>query len=508
MSNGQFCYNLFRREDWDGFFALFQNNLANFALIAIVMLGMDFPPEIVFGYVIPGAAIAVLAGNLYYAWMARRLARKENRNNVTALSYGISTPPMFVFLYGILNVALEMTGGDHRLAWKLAVGAALLGGVIEMFGAIIGPWLRRNLPRAAMLGAIAGVAISFMTVELLAETMAMPVIGFVVLGIIVVGLIADTTMPFQIPTSILALVVGTVLAYGLGRADLAGVEEYLERLSFYPLRPTLAAFGGLSELFTTFSALLATLIPIEIYNLIETMNNVEAVSALGDDYNVRECMLVDGAGTALGSLFGGCFPTTVYIASAGAKEMKAGAGYSIGNGVALALLAFSGGIALVSELIPLPVIAPILVYVGVIMVTNAFMTSPHRHAPAVVVASIPYIFNYLVSNFEFATADYPALEQLAAGALVTGLVWGALVCFVIDRRWLHAVFTGIIGYLLAAVGFIHNEEIGLYLLEEFSLMYLGWTLLMLFFLIYYHYKPEAEGSYSPCYLQESESTSK
>ncbi len=85
-------YPWYKKEDTDAFFALFQNNIANFVIIAITMLGMGFPTSIVYGQVLPGAAVAVMVGNFYYAWSAARLARKENRSDVTALSYGISTP--------------------------------------------------------------------------------------------------------------------------------------------------------------------------------------------------------------------------------------------------------------------------------------------------------------------------------------------------------------------------------------------------------------------------------
>ena len=98
MSQGTFHYPWFKKTDVDAFFALFQNNIANFIIIAITMLGMGFSPEIVFAKVLPGAAIAVMSGNFYYAYTAARLARKEQRTDVTALAYGISTPVMFVFL--------------------------------------------------------------------------------------------------------------------------------------------------------------------------------------------------------------------------------------------------------------------------------------------------------------------------------------------------------------------------------------------------------------------------
>ncbi len=116
-------YPWFKKEDTDAFFALFQNNLANFVIIAVTMLGMGFPASIVFGKVIPGAAVAVMVGNLYYAYMANRLAKKEGRTDVTAMSYGISTPVMFVFLFGVTAPALALTN-DPELAWKVAVAAA------------------------------------------------------------------------------------------------------------------------------------------------------------------------------------------------------------------------------------------------------------------------------------------------------------------------------------------------------------------------------------------------
>ncbi|PAM93263.1 uracil permease, partial [Flavobacterium sp. IR1] len=126
----------------------------NFVIIAVTMLGMGFPASIVFGKVIPGAAVAVMAGNLYYAYMAKRLAVKENRTDVTALSYGISTPVMFVFLFGVLAPANALTG-DPELAWKIAVAAAFLSGLIEAVVSLSGNWVRDHLPRAAMLGALA-----------------------------------------------------------------------------------------------------------------------------------------------------------------------------------------------------------------------------------------------------------------------------------------------------------------------------------------------------------------
>lgn len=457
-------YPWFRREDVDGFFALFQNNLANFALIAILMAGIGFPADIIFTRMIPGAAIAVLAGNLWYARMARKLAEREGRTDVTALAYGISTPIQFVYTFAILAPALAITG-DPELAWRIGVAAVLVGGGLEILGGAIGPWIRRNLPRAAMLGALAGVALTFIGGEMFFKTLELPIVGIVSLGIILVGLVAKVAFPARIPATLVAIVVGTGLAYALGRVEPGAIARGAETTGWYPPLPTLAGLDGLIELFGPQTALLAVIVPIAIYNLFETMNNVEAVAALGDDYDVRQAQVADGVGTCLGGLFGGVLPTTVYIASVGTKEMGAGRGYSIANGVVYVVAAAFGLIGAIAEIIPKAVIAPILVFVGMVMVGSAFRNVPARHAPAVAIAMFPYLANFL--NTRFGAAAPEALEgissglvPLAQGALTTAMLWGALTVFMIDRQWLRGTVAALTLAVFAAFGIIHAPQLG------------------------------------------------
>ena len=40
----------------------------------------------------PGTALGVLVGNLIYTWMARRLAAKTGRDDVTAMPLGLDAP--------------------------------------------------------------------------------------------------------------------------------------------------------------------------------------------------------------------------------------------------------------------------------------------------------------------------------------------------------------------------------------------------------------------------------
>ena len=85
-------FSLFVKKDIDGFFGLAIDNLVQMILIVSfckMLCGM--PDELVFGVILPGTAISILLGNFFYSWQARRLAINTQRNDVTALPYGINT---------------------------------------------------------------------------------------------------------------------------------------------------------------------------------------------------------------------------------------------------------------------------------------------------------------------------------------------------------------------------------------------------------------------------------
>lgn len=478
-------YPLFIKEDVNAFFSLFQNNLANFVVIAITMLGMGYPAKIVYGMVIPGAAISVLFGNLYYAHMAKKLAIKENRIDVTALAYGISTPPMFIFLFGVLKPALDVTG-DPYVAIKIGMAACFLGGLIEALGALIGPWLRKHLPRASMLGALAGVAFSVIAGQMFFHTFESPVIGMLVMVIVFIGLIAQKRMPFKIPASLFAIIIGTVLAYTIKEASFSQITDGLNHVGFYFPIPTLGFIAGFKLLFGPLIGLLAALIPISVYNFIETMNNVEAMASAGDDYNVAEAQLVDGVGTMIGTLFGGVFPTTVYLASVSSKWLGGGRGYSIVNGIVFFVASTFGIIAAMSAIIPLQVVAPILVFVGISMVAQTFSSIPQKHFPAAILAMFPYLANYISTKFgnsapEALAALSPAVVPLGQGAMFTAIILGAMLVFIIDDEYKKASITSFIGAVMAALGFIHSPKLSFMANPQFVLAYVVVALTLLGF---------------------------
>ncbi len=98
----------------------------------------------------------------------------------------------------------------------------------------------------------------------------------------------------------------------------------------------------LSDGLSGISPLLATAIPLGIYNFTEAMSNVESAAAAGDRYNLRHVLLADGAGAVIGSALGSPFPPAVYIGQPGWKAAGGRVSYSLATGVLIFLLCIFG----------------------------------------------------------------------------------------------------------------------------------------------------------------------
>jgi len=65
MTDTTYRYKLSNRSDFNAFWALFTDNLVNLLILSgICQFVFQMPAEIVFGRIVPGAAVAILAGVL------------------------------------------------------------------------------------------------------------------------------------------------------------------------------------------------------------------------------------------------------------------------------------------------------------------------------------------------------------------------------------------------------------------------------------------------------------
>lgn len=474
--NMQKTYRPFVRADVDAFFGLFVDNLANILVLATTLTGViKMPHDIVYGRVLPAFALAVLAASIYYFVQAKRVAKAQGRDDICALPFGAPTTALFGFLFSII-LPVYLISGDPMTAWRVGVTACFINGVIEVLGSFFGETIRKITPRAALFGSLAGIAIAFIALKPTMQVFSRPQIGFLPFAIILLGLIAKVKMPKNLPAGLLAVVAGTAIAWIGGYMDPAAIVEGASNIGFYIVKPS---FGDLIAGFKDVLPYLAIIIPLATHNFLSTMQNVESAAAVGDQFDTKETMLVDGFSTILGSFFGSVLPTTVYVGHPGYKAIGAHAGYTLMNGIAVAAISFFGLVAVIRALIPLEAVYVILIYVGIIMLAQAFSTSEKRHYPAVAIALIPHIANYALgqinntiqalgaSNTDPAviaalagkSVDHAGLTTLAGGSTMNAMLLGAMVCFIIDHDYKKAAVTACISAALSFFGFIHASKL-------------------------------------------------
>lgn len=468
--------------DWNGFFGLFTNVALNVIVLTGLCLGVvKLPEDTVFGRILPALGIALPIGNLFYAYLAYQMAKREGRSNVTAMPYGPSVPHMFIVVF-LIMLPIYLKTKDPLLAWQAGLAWAFIIGVIVLAGAFVGPMIRKHTPRAAMLGTLAGISIAFISLRPAFQSWEVPWIAFISLAIVLISWTANVRLPFGLPGGLVAVIAGMVVGWG---ATLFGWSDYMQpsavgqSLAQFGLHlpwPSSHVLAGLREI----GPLLVTAIPLGIYNFTEAMNNVESAAAAGDNYNLRHILLADGIGAIVGSLLGSPFPPAVYIGHPGWKAVGGRIGYSLATGILIALVCFLGLTALLLAVVPLVAILPILLYIGLVIGAQAFQASPSRHAPAVVLAIIPNVAAWGQTQVDGALnaagtsaaqlgvdklmgsgVVYNGMGLLAGGAVLAGLVLGAIAAFIIDRQFKMAAVYAFAGAVLAFFGFIHGPHLGI-----------------------------------------------
>lgn len=463
--------------DLDGFFGLFVDNLLQLLLIfTLCPLLCGISVAEVTSKILPGAALSIFAGNFFFAWQAWQIAKREGRDDVTAMPYGINTVSLFAFIVFIMAPIYRQTN-DPVLAWKAGLFACFISGVMELIGALIGDALRRHAPRAALLSSLAGIAITFIAMGFVFQIFATPSLGLLPMLLILVCYAAKLRLPLGLPAGFVAVVVGTVLAWGLRAAGLAPVALPAETpaIGFHPPHWSCGdLFGFLfSELGWSY---MAVIFPMGLFNIIGSLQCLESAEAAGDRFPTRPSLLANGIGSIVAACFGSPFATTLYIGHPGWKAMGARWGYSWLNGAVICGIALLGAVGGVLHIVPLEVTLGILLWIGLVITAQAFQASPQPHALAVAVGLIPSLASWLLVQIETtlrvagrdlaSTADKfaPNLHihgviALSQGFLLTSIIYAAVTAFVIDRKFKHAAAWLLAAAVLSSVGLMHAYKL-------------------------------------------------
>jgi adenine/guanine/hypoxanthine permease len=471
-------FKWFYAGDIDGFFGLFVDNLLQLMLIQVLCTAVcGLPVDLVASRILPAAALSILLGNLFYAWQAKRLAERTGRAHTTALPYGINTVSLFAHVFLVMGPVYRATGSPD-LAWKAGLFACLGSALIEIGGAFVGPWLRRNTPRAALLTALAGIALTFISMAFVFQIFASPGLAVLPAFLILFVYSSRVRLPWGLPGGLVAVALGTGLAWGL-------------RALGYPLftpDPTPFALSlnlprpALGELWAFLSEqggwqYLSVILPMGLFNVVGSLQNLESAEAAGDRYETMPSLLANGAGSLVAAGFGSPFPTTIYIGHPGWKAMGARWGYSLINGAVIAGLCLLGGVAWVLKVVPMEAMIGILLWIGLIIAAQAYRDVPRNHFLGVAFGFIPTLAAWLLLNMEttlrvagsslfeaaskfspndIALAGVFALNQ---GFILSAMLFASLLVYATERQWLRVAAWALAGSLAAWFGVIHAWDL-------------------------------------------------
>lgn len=470
--------------DWNAFFGFGTNILVNLlTLTALLRFVLKMPDSLIFGRILPATGLMMCLSTLYYAFLAYRLGKQTGRTDVCALPSGIGVGHMFIVTFVVMMPIAQATQ-DPLKGWAAGLTWVFVQSFVLMAGGFIAPIIRRITPRAALLGALAGVSITFISMAPALQMLMTPVIGITCFVIILLSWFGGVKYG-KVPAGLVALGAGSLIAWGstaaglnFGGMTVAALRASVADFGFHVPRP---AFFYLLDGFQYLGTILVTAIPFGIYDLVEAMDNVESAAAAGDSYPTTRVLTADGVVSLIGCLMGNPFINAVYIGHPGWKAMGGRVGYSAATGVMVILACWFGTVSVMSALVPSVAILPILLYIGMLIGSQAFQETPKRHAPAIVLAMVPSIASWGLTmiNGTLAAAGimtvsdelagkmlgqgifYRGLEVLGNGSMLGGLILGATVAFIIDRQLLKATGFMLAGAIMTFFGLMHASAIGI-----------------------------------------------
>jgi adenine/guanine/hypoxanthine permease len=486
---------LFSRGDFDGFCAIALDNIVQLLLVLSLCIGvLGFHPQLVFGRILPGIAVSYLAGNLFYAWQAHRLARREGRDDVCAQPFGLNTPSVIAYVFFVMaparQIAIAQGAADpDRVAWRVGLVACLVSGIIEFSGAFFAERIRRATPRAALLASLAGAGLTFLTMNFFLSTYAHPVVGFATLGLVLLFFFGGLRPRGGIPAALFILVVGTALAWATGLAPMGAWTT--ADLGWRPPVPALTELlhglhaGGILPYFSV-------ILPMALLDLLASLQCIESAAAAGDVYSTSSSLAANGLCTLAAACFGSPFPTSIYIGHPAWKRMGARAGYSTANAAFVTAVCLTGAMTLVVWAVPPDAGLAIIIWIGLIITIQAFEATDRRHWPAVIMGMVPVILAWvtfamktaarigaqsvspanvpftpgLVAGFHragFAIEGGFAIEQ---GTFCCALILSAITVFIIDGKLVTAALWSLSAAALSLLGVLHawkfqpNDTVG------------------------------------------------
>lgn len=384
-------------------------------------------------------------------------------------------------------------------AWEIGAGTTFLIGVLKLILAFASQVLRQKLHDAGKRGALAGIGFALLGLFQLTNLLIEPVSGLLSLFLLLLVLMhrvdpqnGDTwtiRLPFNFPGVLFSAIIGGALFYAMAFSHLT-VTELPSTAAFAQYYVGLPRFVNFFTHFdVAFMTYISVAIPYAMLVVVGGMTVTDAAIEEGNDYSVRQVLIIDALCTACGAFLGASSQTTPYIGhTVYHRDFKAKSGYSMLSGLSVGIGAMTGLLSLLSQVLPRPAILPIFVFVAFEIGYDTF--HPHRacqiedrHAPAILFSMFPsvcQVIQILISqlyNGELMTSAIDpngtatrtglplstiqfcaVILMLAHGFIAIGLLWGNALAQMIDNNFIGSTVVLMVCSFLSLFGIIHSVD--------------------------------------------------
>ncbi len=458
------------RGDIDATIAQVGFNLAQMVIPVFLLLPVGIPVEFSVTHLLPGYALGFLVGSLGLVWLAVGVARRDQRQNVTAHVYGNNVPAIIAYTLSIM-LPVYLESHDANLAWGIGAAAVVWTGIIKLAAAPFAGVIRKFIPGPASMTVFGAAMYSYLALVLLQRVFDQPLVGLAALAIVAISVLAAVPITrLRIPPFIVAWLVPLMLGVAVGYVHPVwqGISASLPfALTPQPMRSMVLALPYLS-----------VIAPMAIYQVLQDIASVAGGTAAGDDYDVRAVLACDGLGTLVCGLAGSVITPVVYAVLPPYKAMGARIGFALWTPIVVLLVVISGLTIFIAQLFPWPILAAMIAYisVGVGMATLRRVDQKYMSvvllgfvlpAGAVVAAAV----NSALPALQISAADpgvqaalnrsiyWSSIQGLGNGFLFLVLVVASLLTEAIDRRFGRAAVWCLIAAVFSWFGLMHSALI-------------------------------------------------
>ena len=166
--------------------------------------------------VMPPMALSYLLGNLLFGLQGLFLMQKENRFDVTAQISGVSIVMFYAFALQVMQPAYdEALDEGHTekeagsIAWRAGIFANFMCGLCQALSVLAINTLRSLIPREAMLAAVAGVSMTFITMDFMFQIFNAPSYALFPALFMVICAGSNINLPWNLPVGFVSLIIGT-----------------------------------------------------------------------------------------------------------------------------------------------------------------------------------------------------------------------------------------------------------------------------------------------------------